>query len=69
MESCILPEHVIRERYRINGRVATLVARPSGSRRVEISVDSDCPFTLVAEHQGVRRQFAVRRGPNRFAIP
>lgn len=57
------------ERYRFNGHVASLVAEPSGSREVKISVESDGPFTLVAEHHGVRRQYAIKRGSNRFAIP
>jgi hypothetical protein len=57
------------ERYRFNGHVATLVAQPTGRGSMSISVESDGPFTLVAEHHGVRRQFAVRRGPNEFAIP
>jgi hypothetical protein len=57
------------ERYRFNGHVATLIARPSGSGLMEISVDSDGPFTLIAEHQGVRRHFAVKCGSNRFAMP
>ncbi|HCA81775.1 MAG TPA: alpha,alpha-trehalase [Bacteroidetes bacterium] len=57
------------ERYRFNGHVVTLVAEPSGAGAINISVNSDGLFTLLAEHHGVRKQFAVHHGANRFAIP
>ena len=57
------------ERYRFNGHVASLVAQPSSAGSVEIMVDTDGPFTLVVEHHGIRKQFAVRSGSNKFAIP
>jgi hypothetical protein len=58
------------ERYRFNGHVASLIAKPMGGEhgKVTVSVESDGAFTLRLRFQGKQQDFAVAKGKQKFKL-
>jgi hypothetical protein len=58
------------ERYRFNGHVTSLVAKPLADRlgRFQVSVDSDGAFTLSLASGETKKDFTVRPGRQEFRI-
>jgi hypothetical protein len=58
------------ERYRFNGHVTSLVAKPLADRlgRFQVSVDSDGAFTLSLACGETKKDFAVQSGRQAFRI-
>ena len=58
------------ERFRFGGHTATLIAEPSDTEpeTVHLTVESDGAFALRVERKGKRRDFAVEKGKNEFAL-
>jgi hypothetical protein len=57
------------ERYRFNGHVVTLIAKPgSGGRNAHVAVDSDGAFTLIVTYRGTTRTVELPRGRSTFSI-
>ena len=57
------------ERYRFNGHVVSLLARPAAKGgTLDITVESDGDFSLSIEHLGRKEILLVRKGTNKFAV-
>ncbi len=58
------------ERFRFNGHVATLIAKPADGQpdAAEVTVESDGEFQLTVHRGGKKRDFNVKEGRNRFLL-
>ncbi len=59
------------DRYRFNGHVVSLVARPfaTGGGGITVHIDSDGPFSLVLKRGSLSRRIEVREGGQQVALP